>query len=252
MTDKQMSLQYHIEELRKRILIVILVFLVAFISGFFLAMPLIQFLQETPEAAGLELNVFNITDPINVFLDFAFLIGLLLTSPVALYQLWGFVSPGLLERERKATLAYIPMTFILFIVGIAFSYYIVFPFVIDFMNGLAEVLGVEEEYGINEYFQFLFRMTLPFGILFQFPIVVMFLTRLGILTPDLLGQIRKYSYFVLIVIAGLITPPEIISHLMVTVPLIILYEMSILISRVAYRKTLKAAEEAEADEETEQ
>ncbi|WP_257351399.1 twin-arginine translocase subunit TatC [Pseudalkalibacillus decolorationis] len=252
MTDKQMSLQYHIEELRKRIFVVILVFFVAFIAGFFLAMPLIQFLQKTPEAAGLELNVFNITDPINVFLDFAFLIGILLTSPVALYQLWAFVSPGLFEKERTATLAYIPMTFILFVGGIAFSYFIVFPFVIDFMNGLAEILGVEEEYGINEYFHFLFRLTLPFGILFQFPVVVMFLTRLGIVTPEWLGKIRKYSYFVLLVIAGLITPPELISHMLVTLPLILLYEISILISRVAYRKSLKAAKEAEERGETEE
>ncbi|WP_349409266.1 twin-arginine translocase subunit TatC [Pseudalkalibacillus sp. SCS-8] len=249
MTDRQMTLQKHIEELRKRIFIVILVFVGAFIAGFFLAMPLIQYLKQTPEAAGLELNVFNLTDPLRVFLDFAFLIGILITSPVALYQVWAFISPGLYEKERKVTLMYIPLTFILFVGGLSFSYFILFPFVIDFMNGLSDMLGVEEEYGINEYFHFLFRLTLPFGILFQFPVVIMFLTRLGLVTPDVLRKIRKYSYFVLLVLAGLITPPELISHLMVTVPLIILYEVSIFISRFAYKKAMKTAEEAEEIED---
>ncbi|WP_261134605.1 twin-arginine translocase subunit TatC [Bacillus sp. Marseille-Q3570] len=250
MTEKQMTLQNHIEELRKRVFIVILVFVVAFIAGFFLAMPLIQYLQQTPEAAGLELNVFNLTDPLRVFMDFAFLIALLITSPIAFYQLWAFVSPGLFEKERKATLMYIPLTFLLFIAGLSFSYFILFPFVIDFMNGLADLLGVEEEYGINEYFHFLFRLTLPFGILFQFPVVIMFLTRLGLVTPAVLRKIRKYSYFVLLVVAGLITPPELISHLMVTVPLILLYEISILISGFAYRKAMRTAAKAEEEEDS--
>ncbi len=249
MTNQQMTLQKHIEELRKRIFIVILVFIAAFIAGFFLAMPLIQYLKQTPEAAGLELNVFNLTDPLRVFLDFAFLIGILITSPVALYQLWAFISPGLYEKERKVTLMYIPLTFILFVGGLSFSYFILFPFVIDFMNGLSDLLGVEEEYGINEYFHFLFRLTLPFGILFQFPVVIMFLTRLGLVTPAFLRKIRKYSYFVLLVLAGLITPPELISHLMVTVPLIILYEVSIFIAGFAYKKSQQAAEEAEQTDE---
>ncbi|WP_221569107.1 twin-arginine translocase subunit TatC [Alkalihalobacillus sp. TS-13] len=248
MTEKQMTLQNHIEELRKRVFIVILVFVGAFIAGFFLAMPLIQYLQKTPEAAGLELNVFNLTDPLRVFLDFAFLIALLISSPIALYQLWAFVSPGLYEKERKATLMYIPLTFLLFIAGLSFSYFILFPFVIDFMNGLADLLGVEEEYGINEYFHFLFRLTLPFGILFQFPVVIMFLTRLGLVTPAVLRKIRKYSYFGLLVVAGLITPPELISHLMVTVPLILLYEISILISGFAYRKAMRTAAKAEEED----
>ncbi|WP_408009083.1 twin-arginine translocase subunit TatC [Pseudalkalibacillus sp. A8] len=248
MTEKQMTLQNHIEELRKRVFIVILVFIAAFIAGFFLAMPLIQYLQKTPEAAGLELNVFNLTDPLRVFLDFAFLIALLITSPIALYQLWAFISPGLYERERQTTLMYIPLTFILFIAGLSFSYFILFPFVIDFMNGLSNLLGVNEVYGINEYFHFLFRLTLPFGILFQFPVVIMFLTRLGLVTPAVLRKIRKYAYFVLLVIAGLITPPELISHLMVTVPLIVLYEISIVISGFAYRKAMRTAAKAEKED----
>jgi sec-independent protein translocase protein TatC len=251
MSQKTMSIYGHLEELRKRIIIVILIFIVSMIAGFFLAMPLISYLQGAPQAAGIELNAFRLTDPLKVFMDFAFLVALLFTLPVALFQLWAFVSPGLFENERKVTLLYIPVTVVLFIIGLLFSYYILFPVVVDFMGGISEAMGVEEEYGINEYFQFLFRLTLPFGILFQFPIIIMFLTRLGLVTPALLRKIRKYSYFVLIVAAGLITPPELLSHMIVTVPLLLLYEVSIIISAFAYRKAIKAAQQAESGDSDE-
>lgn len=243
-----MSIYEHLEELRKRIMIVVIFFILAMIAGFFLSMPIVDYLQSTPEKMGIELNTFRLSDPLQVFMDFAFVIGLLITLPVALYQLWAFVRPGLYENEQKVTLYYIPVIVFLFLLGLAFSYFVLFPFVIKFMGGLAEALDVEETYGITEYFNFLFQLTLPFGLLFQFPVIVMFLTRLGIITPTLLRKIRKYSYFVILVVAGLITPPELMSHMLVTLPLIILYEISIFISDIAYRKVLKAKIQAETKE----
>lgn len=240
MKEKELTVVGHIEELRKRIIIVLVFFLFAFILGLFLARPLVLFLQAAPEAAHIPMNAFKLTDPLAVYLKFAFLAGLIVTSPIALYQLWAFVSPGLYRHERKVTLAYIPISVLLFLGGLAFSYFLLFPFVIHFISRLSDLMNITEMYGINEYFSFLFRLTIPFGFLFQFPVIIMFLTRLGILTPMFLVKIRKYAYFVLLVIAGLITPPELISHLMVTVPLLLLYEVSILISRVSYKKALKA------------
>lgn len=231
MKVNQMSLLEHIAELRKRLLIVALAFVVFFIAGFFLAKPIIVYLQETDEAKQLTLNAFNLTDPLYVFMQFAFIIGIVLTSPVILYQLWAFVSPGLYEKERKVTLSYIPVSILLFLAGLSFSYYILFPFVVDFMKRISQDLNVNQVIGINEYFHFLLQLTIPFGLLFQMPVILMFLTRLGIVTPMFLAKIRKYAYFTLLVIAALITPPELLSHMMVTVPLLILYEISILISK---------------------
>ena len=166
-----------------------------------------------------------------------------------LYQLWAFVSPGLYEKERKVTLAYIPIALLLFLSGVAFSYFILFPFVVDFMMRMSNDLHVEQVIGIHEYFTFLMQLTLPFGFLFQMPVVLMFLTRLGIITPMFLSKIRKYAYFVLLVIAALITPPELVSHLMVTLPMLVLYEVSIVISRVTYRKMQQTeTEEKENDD----
>ncbi|WP_227939901.1 twin-arginine translocase subunit TatC [Alkalihalobacillus deserti] len=246
MEQRDMSVMEHIVELRRRIVISLIFFTVALIAGFFLAKPLIMYLQSTPTAQDLPMNAFKMTDPIRIFMTFAVSIGLIFTFPVIMYQLWAFIRPGLHEKEQKATLAYIPFAFILFITGLAFSYFILFPYIIQFMGNLAGSLGITEQYGVNEYFSFLFQITLPFGILFQLPVVVMFLTRLGIITPSFLSQIRKIAYFVLLVLAGFITPPEVISHLMVTVPMLLLYEFSIWVSYLTYRKVQKAEKEREA------
>lgn len=248
MEQKDMSVMEHIVELRRRIIITLAFFAVAFVAGFFLATPLITYLQSTPTAADLPMNAFKMTDSIRIFMTFAFASALILTFPIILYQLWAFVRPGLHENEQRATLSYIPLAFLLFLAGIAFAYFILFPYLVQFMSNLAERLGITEQYGINEYFTFLFQVTLPFGVLFQLPVVVMFLTRLGIITPMLLSQVRKLAYFVLLVIAGMITPPEVISHLMVTVPLLLLYEFSIWVSYVTYRKVQKAEREREEAE----
>ncbi|MCG8398114.1 twin-arginine translocase subunit TatC [Bacillus atrophaeus] len=247
MRVNQMSLIEHVTELRRRLLIVAVSFVVFFIAGFFLAKPAIVYLQGIDEAKELTLNAFNLTDPLYVFMQFAFIIGLVLTSPIILFQLWAFVSPGLYEKERKVTLGYIPIAIMLFLAGVSFSYYILFPFVVDFMKRISNDLDVNQVIGINEYFHFLLQLTIPFGLLFQMPVILMFLTRLGIVTPMFLAKIRKYAYFTLLVIAALITPPELLSHMMVTVPLLILYEISIFISRAAYLKSQKNMAESDKD-----
>lgn len=243
MNDKEMSVYDHIGELRKRLITVVVFFVFAVIAGFFAAEPIIVYLQEADEAKELTMNAFRLTDPIKIYMEFAFIIAIILILPVILYQLWAFVSPGLYEKERKVTLSYIPVALFLLLGGITFSYFVLFPFVVNFMGRIADRLDVNQVIGINEYFQFLFQLTIPFGILFQLPVVVMFLTRLGILTPAFLVKIRKYAYFVLLVVSAFITPPEVMSCLLVTAPLLFLYEISIIISRIAYRKRMKAEQE---------
>ncbi|MEK4027057.1 MULTISPECIES: twin-arginine translocase subunit TatC [Bacillaceae] len=245
MSRQDMTIYEHIGELRKRLIIVIAFLFLTMIAGLFLAEPIIRYLQHADEAQELTMNAFRVTDPIKIYFQMAFVIAFVLTSPMILYQLWAFVSPGLLEKERKVTLSYIPLSLLLFLAGIAFSYFILFPYIIHFMMKLSGNLQIEQVIGINEYFQFLFQITLPFGILFQLPVVTMFLTRLGIITPMFLAQIRRYAYFVLLVVAGLITPPDVISQIIVMIPLVILYEISIWISKISYKKTLQAELEAE-------
>ncbi|WP_433746670.1 twin-arginine translocase subunit TatC [Falsibacillus pallidus] len=252
MNQKDMTIFEHIGELRKRLIIVVVFFFVAIVASFFISQPLIRFLQHADEASQLTMNAFRITDPFKVYMEMIFFLAVILTSPVILYQLWAFISPGLYERERKVTLSYIPFSVILFLAGLAFSYFILFPNIIKFMMNLSGDMEIQQVIGINEYFQFLFQITVPFGFLFQLPVVMLFLTRLGIVTPMFLGKIRKYAYFILLVIAAIITPPDIVSHMMVTVPLLILYEISIAIARIGYRKSLEAEKLQEQEESREE
>ncbi|MFC5464024.1 twin-arginine translocase subunit TatC [Lederbergia graminis] len=245
MNQKEMTFLDHIEELRKRLMTIVVFFVLAVIVGFLVVEPIINFIQNADVAEELTMNAFRVTDPFKVYMNMTFVIALIITSPVVLYQLWSFVSPGLLEKERRVTLSYIPVSVLLFLGGLAFSYFVLFPFLIKFMLDLSNEMSIQSTIGINEYFQFLFQITIPFGLLFQLPVVILFLTRLGIITPMFLAKIRKYAYFVLLVIAAIITPPDVISHLMVTVPLCLLYEISIWISRIGYRKARAAELEVE-------
>lgn len=204
--QNEMTVVEHIGELRKRLTLIVVFFLLALIAGFFLAEPLIRYLQFSEEARNLTLNAFKITDPIKIYMQVMMILALIITSPLIMYQFWAFISPGLSERERKVTLGYIPFSLSLFIGGIAFSYLVLFPYVIGFMLNISENLDIQETIGINEYFQFLFQITLPFGFIFQLPVLMLFLTRLGILTPMMMTKYRKYAYLALVTIAAFITP----------------------------------------------
>ncbi|MBB5326327.1 sec-independent protein translocase protein TatC [Anoxybacillus tepidamans] len=246
MNDKEMSVYEHLGELRKRLIIVLVFFGVAMIASFFFVEPVILYLQKADEAKELTMNAFRLTDPIKIYMQFAFVIALILTAPVLLYQIWAFVSPGLYERERKVTLSYIPLSLFLFFCGVGFAYFVLFPFVVRFMQNLASDLGINQVIGINEYFEFLLQLVLPFGVLFQLPVIVMFLTRLGLITPMLLSKGRRYAYLLLLIVAAVITPPDVMSQLIVMIPLSILYEISIWISKIAYRKVLLAEQQGAA------
>lgn len=248
MNPKEQTVVEHLEELRKRLMISAVFFVLALFIGFYTAKPIIRGIQFKAEADKLTLHAFNVGEPLNVYLQVTVIVAFVLTSPVLLHQLWAFITPGLHETERKATLRYIPYAFLLFLGGMSFSYFILFPYVMKFMMGLSVDLAIEQTIGIKEYFSFLFKLIVPFGLIFQLPVVTLFLARLGILNPDLMVKFRKYSYFVLFVIAVLLAPPDVISNIIVAIPLFVLYEASILIARSGYRKYLKA-EEMRAEEE---
>lgn len=240
MNPRELTVIEHIEELRKRLFICAVFFVLALFVGFYLAEPIIKYIQYSKEAEQLTLNAFKVTDPLAVYLQVTFIIAFVLSSPLLLYQLWLFITPGLHEKERKATLKYIPYSFLLFLAGASFSYFVLFPYVMHFMMGLSESLEIQQTIGINEYFSFLFRLVVPFGVIFQLPVVTLFLARLGILNPELMVKFRKYAYFVLVVIAVFLAPPDFVSNVIVAIPLFLIYEVSIIIAQRGYRKYLQA------------
>jgi sec-independent protein translocase protein TatC len=186
----------------------------------------------------MKLAVLGPSDILWVYLVLASIIALAATIPIAAHQLWLFIRPALSEKEKSITLVYIPALFILFIAGISFGYFVLFPLVFQFLLSLSQDMFTTF-FTTEKYFAFLFRMTLPFGFLFELPVVVMFLTSLGVLNPYKLQKARKYAYFLLILTAVLITPPDFISDILVTIPLVFLFECSLLLSKAMYRKKQK-------------
>src|SRR5699024_3564112 len=162
-------------------------------------------------------------------------VALILTLPVLSLQLWLFIRPGLTKSERRASLAYVPAIFLLFVIGLVFGYVMFIKLILPFLLALNDGM-FNELFTVERYFQFLLRITIPFAILFEIPIILMFLTSLGIVTPSFLRKTRKYAHFILLVVGALVTPPDVILQLAVAIPLFVLYEISIYLSTIVYLK----------------
>ncbi|MFD0717262.1 twin-arginine translocase subunit TatC [Paenibacillus sp. GCM10027626] len=242
-TERAMPLFDHIGELRRRLIVVLAVLVIGLVIGLVFAKPAYEYLMEQEPVKNFPLHVFSLWDGIGIYMKFAFVIALILVIPVAFYQVWAFVKPALKENEQRAALGFVPLALILFLGGLSFSYFVVLPMAFNFTTEVARTLKLEETYGITQYFAFMFNILIPVSLLFELPIVIMFLTKLRILTPTRLRKMRRLAYFILIIVGTMITPPDIISDLLVAIPLIVLYEISVFLSGIVYRKQ-QAADEA--------
>jgi sec-independent protein translocase protein TatC len=238
-TNEEMTLVDHLGELRKRLIWIIAVLLVGMVAGLICAKPVIRFLKSIPPARDIGWNVFSPWDALKLYMNFGLVVGILITLPVALYHIWAFVKPGLRVEEQKASIIYIPAAVVLFLLGLAFGYFIVFPMAFYFTSSISKSLDINEMYGAAQYFSFMFNIIIPLSIVFELPMVVMFLTKLRILNPKRLHKFRRYAYMLMVVLATVITPPDAISAILVSLPLIVLYEFSVFLSGFIYRKQLQ-------------
>ncbi|GAB2697766.1 twin-arginine translocase subunit TatC [Paenibacillus thermoaerophilus] len=218
----------HLEEARKRLATVAVCFVLSLCAGLYAAPGLLRYLKSRPANAEIEWNVFSFTDGLMVYMKCAMLVAALFTLPVLLHQMWLFVRPGLTDREARSALPYIPAAFGLFIGGASFSYLVVFPMMLGFLQKLNQSIGASETYGIDRYFSLMFSIVFPMAIAFELPVILLFLTRIGLLTPERLRQTRKYAYVGLTIVGACISPPDMLSHLSVTIPLLLLFEISAL------------------------
>jgi len=220
----------HLAELRRRLIVVVAAFVLSASAGLFFAPAILRILKTPPAGVSVVWNVFSFTDGLFVYLRCAFLFAAVFTLPVLLLEAWLFVRPGLTEAEAKGAALYIPASFLLFVGGMAFGYFVVFPMMVRFMSAMNQKIGAVETYGIDRYFAFLFNIVLPLGAAFEMPLILLFLTKLGLLTPARMRTVRKYAYVGLAVVGACISPPDFVSHLSVTVPLLALFEISVLVS----------------------
>ena len=168
------------------------------------------------------------------------LAGFIVAFPYIVFEFWKFISPGLYENERKNARGFIFVASLLFFIGVLFGYYIVTPLSINFLGNYSVSAEIFNDFDLSSYIGLLRASVLASGIIFELPIIVYFLTKVGVITPSFLRKNRKISLVVVLSLSAIITPPDIASQIIVSIPILILYEVSILISRIVTRNQDKA------------
>ncbi|MBE3589546.1 MAG: twin-arginine translocase subunit TatC [Firmicutes bacterium] len=230
--SKLAPLESHLEELRYR-LIVSLVAVAAGVAAAWFRAPWL--LHEVVRRLDSRLVFVQPGEAFSAVLNIAIVAGLALASPVVLYQLVAFVVPGLTPRERRLLYAALPAAAVLFFCGAAFAYVYLVPFAWRFLLGFATP-DVQPFITVSAFLSFLLGLVVPVGLVFEWPLVVLALARLGLVSPRALRSGRRLAYLLILIVAGAVTPPDVTSQMLVSLPLFVLYEAGILLSRWAYRE----------------
>lgn len=168
-------------------------------------------------------------------------LGLILASPFVLYEIWKFVRPGLYKNERQAIGGIVWICTLLFILGVCFGYFVIAPFGIAFLASYT--VGAINTPTLSSYISYITMLTMPIGLVFELPVVIYFMTKIGVITPDFLKTYRRYAVVIIAIVAGVITPPDALSQILVMLPLLLLYELSIGVSRREYKRKAKVLAE---------
>ncbi|MDX1383127.1 MAG: twin-arginine translocase subunit TatC [Thermoanaerobaculia bacterium] len=226
----RMTLIGHLEELRNRIIRCLVALLVAFVVCFgfadeiygFLEQPILEYLPE-----GRKLVFLKVTDPLFLYMKVSALVGLFLVSPFLLWQAWGFIAPGLYQREKRYTIPFVFFGSFFFLAGGLFAYYIAFPFAVQFLVGIG-LENFEPAITGSSYFSFLLTVILGMGMMFELPIVIFALSSIGIVTPRFLMKHFRWAVLIIFVVAAVITPTaDPINLLLFAVPTILLYLLGV-------------------------
>ena len=239
----------HLEELRRRLITCAIAIGIGFVLCYFFSERLFQILVMPLKAnmpAGDRLIFTNLPEMFFTYLKTAFLAGALLVAPMLFYQLWMFIAPGLYQNEKRFAIPFVVCSTFLFVGGSLFGYFVVFPFGFRFFLGFANET-IQALPSVKQYFSFAIKLLLAFGVVFELPVVIFFLARMGLVTPELLRRKRKYAILLTFVMASILTPPDVVTQLMMAGPLIILYEISIVIAKFAAKR--RAAEKALKEKE---
>ena len=231
MAEEKITLTEHLEELRSRIIKSIISIILA--SGIVYSL-IKKIIPHLARPAG-RLVFIAPQEAFIANIKIAFIGGIFLASPLILYQIWRFISAGLEKNEIKYTLIFGPLSFVFFVSGALFGYFIIVPIGIKFLLGFATDF-VTPMITISNYISFIGTLTLAFGVIFQLPIVSLFLTKIGIVTPYFLSSKRRHAIVFIFIFAAILTPPDVITQCLMAVPLLVLYELGIIFSKIVYRR----------------
>lgn len=228
----EMTLEEHLVELRRRLLICLGTLFVGSVIGW-VAVPAL--LQRFAADVGRTFVFVSPAEAFSSHLKMALFVGLAMASPVILVQTWLFVLPALFPHEQKAARRYLVPSFTLFVIGIAFAYFAVYPIALRFLLGFGSE-QVLPYISVARFLTFFISVTLPFGLVFQFPVVLLVLVQIEMVSMDTLHQWRRVVYFVAFVVGAILTPPDVASQIMMAIPIIGLYELTLWLMRRGARE----------------
>lgn len=189
------------------------------------------------DPSQFQLININLAGQFTSHMNISLVAGLIIALPYALWELWRFIKPGLTETEVRQSRGAVTIISLLFILGVLFSYFIVAPLMINFLGGYAVSSAVSNQIALTSYVSSITLMILLMGLLFELPVLILFLTKIGLVTPKYLRKYRKHTAIVILIIAGVITPsPDVFSQLIVAIPLYALFELSLSISSRIYKR----------------
>ena len=236
--DVPMSILGHLNELRRRLFRIVIIVVLGFVAFYGVSEQLYAFLSAPLQACMPEGSKLIYTSPQGAFFTYmkvALVASLFGTSPFSFYQLWAFIAPGLYREEKRAVLPLAFFSSIFFLAGAAFCFFLVFPIAFQFFMGFATDTIVPM-ISVEEYLSFALKLLLAFGLVFEMPLFAYFLSRFGILTPDLMRRSRRYAILAIFIVAAILTPPDVFSQCLMALPMLVLYEVSIYVSAMAYKK----------------
>jgi len=233
--EEKLAFTEHLEELRKRFIICLVAVGIGFLLSYGFSKQLYQLLAlPVRDVFDAEHSFIftSLTEPFFTYLKLAFFAGIALASPVIIYQTWAFIAPGLYRHEKKYALPFVSLATTFFVAGVLFCFLVVFPIACNFFAGFAQAGLIEMKLKMSDYLSFSCMFMLAFGVVFELPIVILFLARIGVVNHQQLVRSRKYVMLLAFVAGALLTPPDIISQCLMAIPLLGLYEISIIVAKI--------------------
>lgn len=243
--EEKQTIIEHLEDLRKSLIISVLAIIIAAVGSFYYSEQILSIIISPLKALNENLIVTGVTEAFFVKLKLSFLAGFVIAFPVVVWAIWRFFKPALYPHERKYVYMLFPITLILFVVGVLFAYFGILRLVLNFFIYIAGE-NLETMFKVDQYVSFVMAFTIPFGLVFELPVVVFFLSKIGIINHKMLANNRKYALLVIVILAAALTPgPDPVSQIFMALPVYLLYEVSIWVSKLSRPSPERKARKAE-------
>ena len=239
MDEKKLPLTSHLQELRKCLVFSFIAIAAGFIICYAFSQDLFDILSKPllkMMPSGGSLIFTSVAEAFFTYMKVAFIAGIILTSPFVLFQVWAFVAPGLYRNEKRYVIPFVFAGSFFFALGILFAYFVAIPVGFKFLLGYATDF-IKPMPSMKEYLSFSIKFLLAFGLVFEFPVVLVLLARIGVVDAKTMARHRKYAILLIFIFAAVMTPPDFISQLLMAIPLMGLYELSIILSKIFGKKT---------------